>query len=218
MTQITLIRHGQANNSATDEVGYDSLSDLGRQQIRWLGDHMRASGEQFERIYAGALNRHQQSAAEWGAEVSEVTTDARLNEVRYFELSELMHEQFGIPAPEGHEGFVDHLSLTFSAWQEGKIEGASETFHDFQTRVSDVLHEIVARGEKAIVFTSGGLIGMATRVAMGLEMGPFTRAILPIMNSSVHKFEPHPAGIMITQFNAVPHLEHPDRHYAQTHI
>jgi broad specificity phosphatase PhoE len=218
MPQITLIRHGQANNSSTDEAGYDRLSDLGRQQIRWLGEHMRASGERFGRIYAGALTRHQQSAAEWGAAPGEVQTDERLNEVRYFELSELMHEQFGIPAPTSHEGFVDHLSLTFSAWQEGKIEGASETFHAFQSRVSDVLYEIAGRGEDAIVFTSGGLIGMATRVAMGLELGPFTRAILPIMNSSVHRFEPHPAGLMLTQFNAVPHLEHPERRHAQTHI
>jgi broad specificity phosphatase PhoE len=218
MTQITLIRHGQANNAATDEIGYDSLSDLGRQQIRWLGDYMRSSGERFERIYAGDLNRHQQSAAEWGAEAGDVETDPRLNEVRYFELSELMHQQFGIPHPDGPEAFVDHLPLTFSAWQEGKIEGASESFHDFQTRVSDVLHEVAGRGERAIVFTSGGLIGMATRVAMGLELGAFTRAILPIMNSSVHRFAPHPAGLMMTQFNAVPHLDHPDRHHAQTTI
>ncbi len=218
MTEITLIRHGQANNTATDEEGYDSLSDLGRQQIRWLGEHMRANGEGFQRIYAGSLNRHQQSAAEWGAATSEVETDPRLNELRYFELSEQMHEQFGLPAPTSPEGFLDHLALTFAAWQEGKIEGASESFHEFQSRVSDALHEIVARGEKAIVFTSGGLIGMATRVAMGLELGPFTRAILPIMNSSVHRFAPHPAGLLMTQFNAVPHLEHPDRRHAQTTI
>ncbi len=218
MTEITLIRHGQANNTATDELGYDSLSDLGRQQIRWLGDHMRSSGERFDRIYAGSLTRHQQSAAEWGAEAGAVETDPRLNELRYFELSEQMHEQFGLPAPTSQEGFLEHLAQTFAAWQADKIEGASESFHDFQTRVSDVLHEIAGRGERAIVFTSGGLIGMATRVAMGLELGAFTRAILPIMNSSVHRFAPHSAGLMMTQFNAVPHLEHPDRHHAQTTI
>ncbi len=40
MSKITLIRHGQANNTATDEAGYDRLSDLGRQQARWLGEYM----------------------------------------------------------------------------------------------------------------------------------------------------------------------------------
>lgn len=216
MPQITLIRHGQANNSATDEGGYDKLSDLGRQQIRWLGAHMRANGEAYGHVYAGSLTRHQQSAQEWGAQ--EIVTDPRLNEVRYFELSALMHAQYGIPIPRGHEAFIDHLPLTFSAWQEGKIEGAPESFHDFQSRVSDVLDDIAAKGEAAIVFTSGGFIGMATRVAMGLEMGPFTRAILPILNASVHRFSSHPAGLALTQFNAVPHLEHPERMHAQTNF
>jgi broad specificity phosphatase PhoE len=216
MPQITLIRHGQANNAANDEAGYDRLSELGRQQIRWLGDHMRNNGESFARVYAGTLTRHQQSAEAWGAR--DVTVDARLNEVRYFELSALMHAQFGIPFPRGHDAFIDHLPLTFSAWQEGKIEGAPESFHDFQNRVAAVLDDIAAQGEDAIVFTSGGFIGMATRVAMGLEIGPFTRAILPIMNSSVHRFTDHPAGITLTQFNAIPHLERPDRRHAQTHF
>lgn len=216
MSLITLIRHGQANNSATDEAGYDRLSELGRQQIRWLGAHMRANGETFERIMAGSLTRHLESAEEWGA--ADVEVDPRLNEVPYFALSERMHAQFGIAFPRTHDAFIDHLPLTFSAWQEGKIEDAPETFHHFQTRVGAALDDIAEAGRKTIVFTSGGLIGMATRVAMGLELGAFTRTILPIMNSSVHRFDNHPAGLSLTQFNAVAHLEHPDRLHAQTYF
>jgi len=136
MTTITLIRHGQANSMATDEAGYDRLSDLGRQQARWLGEHMRDTGQRYAKVYTGTLTRHQQSAEEWGAEA--FTADARLDEVRYFDLSERMHAQFGIPHPRSHGDFVDHLPLTFAAWQEGKIEGAPESFHDFQTRTSHV--------------------------------------------------------------------------------
>ena len=36
MSTITLIRHGQANTAAQDEVSYDRLSDLGTQQAAWL--------------------------------------------------------------------------------------------------------------------------------------------------------------------------------------
>ncbi|WP_421701936.1 histidine phosphatase family protein [Aliiroseovarius sp.] len=216
MTTLTLIRHGQANNTATTEDGYDRLSDLGRQQARWLGEHMRATGAEFDKVFTGSLIRHQQTAEEWGAEA--FTVDERLNEVRYFDLSERMHAQFGIAVPRTHEEFVDHLPLTFSAWQEGKIDGVSETFHDFQTRVSDVIHDLAGAGDNVIAFTSGGFIGMATRVVMGLDIGPFTRAILPIMNSSVHKMRLMPAGLTLTQFNAVPHLENPARHDAQTHF
>ncbi len=216
MTTITLIRHGQANNTATDEADYDRLSDLGRQQSRWLGEYMRDTGQRYTKIYTGTLTRHQQTAQEWGAD--KFTADARLDEVRYFDLSERMHAQFGIPHPRTHEDFVDHLPLTFSAWQEGTIEDPPETFHDFQTRVGEVIHDIAERGEDAIIFTSGGFIGMATRVVMGLEIGAFTRTILPIMNSSVHRLRLTPAGLSLIQFNAVPHLEMPDRHHAQTHF
>lgn len=216
MTTITLIRHGQANNTATDEAGYDRLSELGRQQARWLGDYMRETGQRYETVYTGTLTRHQQTAQEWGA--NSFTADARLDEVRYFDLSERMHAQFGIAHPRTHDDFIDHLPLTFSAWQEGKIEDPPETFQDFQARVSDVIHDIAERREDAIIFTSGGFIGMATRVVMGLEIAPFTRAILPIMNSSVHRLRLTPAGLTLTQFNAVPHLEPTDRHHAQTHF
>ena len=55
MSHITLIRHGQANSQAKDEISYDQLSDLGRQQARWLGDHLRGTGDVFARAYSGHL-------------------------------------------------------------------------------------------------------------------------------------------------------------------
>lgn len=216
MSEITLIRHGQANSEATDEAGYDRLSPLGRQQARWLGEHMRETGQHFARVYAGTLNRHLQTAEEWGAPAPII--DPRLDEVRYFDLSQRMHEQFGIAHPRGHAEFVEHLPLTFAAWQEGRIKDAPESFHDFQSRVSAAIEDIAATGEPSIVFTSGGVIGMATRVAMSLELASFSRLLLAIMNTSVHRLRPIGPGLTLTQFNAVPHLEVPARRHAQTHV
>ena len=102
--------------------------------------------------------------------------------------------------------------------QDGQIEGASESFHDFQARVDDVLHEIAAGKGRALVVTSGGLIAMAIRVAMGLELGAFARLALTIMNTSVHQLHPVGAGLTLTQFNGVPHLARRDRQHAQTFI
>jgi len=219
MSQITLIRHGQANSAAQDEAGYDSLSPLGHQQAAWLGDYWRSTGERFDRGYTGALVRHGETpqsmeAGHWGDPV----VDPRLNEVEYFDLSSRMHTQFGIPMPTDRDGFIDHLPLVFTAWQEGKIEGASESFHAFQTRVDDALHEIAAGEGRALVVTSGGLIAMAIRVAMGLELGAFARLALTIMNTSVHQLHPVGSGLTLTQFNAVPHLAPPERQHAQTYI
>jgi broad specificity phosphatase PhoE len=219
MSQITLIRHGQANSGAQDEAGYDALSPLGHQQAAWLGSYWQDIGERFDRVYAGALTRHGETAqAMNAARHGEPVVDPRLNEVEYFDLSNRMHEQFAIPVPKDRDGFIDHLPLVFTAWQDGRIEGASESFHDFQSRVDDVLHEIAAGKGRALVVTSGGLIAMGVRVAMGLELGAFARLALAIMNTSVHQLHPVGSGLTLTQFNAVPHLAARDRQHAQTYI
>ena len=219
MSNITLIRHGQANSGAQDEKGYDALSPLGHQQAAWLGAYWQATGQRFDRVYAGALTRHRETAQAMGAaRWGEVEVDPRLNEVEYFDLSNRMHQQFGIPVPRDRDGFIEHLPLVFSAWQDGKIEGASESFHAFQARVDEVLNEIAAGDGRALVVTSGGLIAMAIRVSMGLELGAFARLALTIMNTSVHGLHPVGAGLTLTQFNAVPHLADPARQHAQTFI
>lgn len=219
MSQITLIRHGQANSTARDEASYDSLSDLGSEQARWLGAHFRDVGEEFDRVYTGSLTRHVQTAealeaAGWATPV----VDERLNEVRYFDLSTLMHEQYGLAPPQSQEEFIDHMPLVFQAWQDGRIANAPESFQDFQSRVDEALQDIAAGEGRALVVTSGGLIGMAVRVAMGLELGAFARLILTIMNTSVHRMNPVGSVLTLTQFNAVPHLDRHDRRFAQTYV
>lgn len=219
MPKVTLIRHGQAQTGATDEAAYDSLSDLGHQQARWLGQHFRETGEIFDRVYAGTLVRHQETASGIAAHPQGgLVTDARLNEVAYFDLSNKMHQQFGLALPTCRDEFLTHLPLVFTAWQDGKIDGIDESFHDFQSRVDAVLHEIAQGHGKALVVTSGGLIGMVMRVAMGLELGSFARLCLAVMNTSVHRLDQIGAGLSLTQFNAVPHLETQDRQAAKTYI
>jgi len=219
MSQITLVRHGQANSAATDEAGYDALSGLGGRQAAWLGDYWARIDERFDRVFTGTLNRHRETAAAMDAQRwAEPVVDARLNEVEYFDLSNRMHAQFGIPLPTCREEFIEHMPLVFTAWQDGKIDGASESFHDFQGRVDEALTEIANAEGRALVVTSGGLIAMAIRVSMGLELGAFARLALTIMNTSVHQLHPVGAGLTLAQFNAVPHLADPDRQHAQTYI
>lgn len=219
MSKITLIRHGQAQTGATDETAYDSLSDLGHVQAKWLGQHFREVEEGFDRVYAGTLIRHQETAAGMAMhQAGELITDARLNEVAYFDLSNKMHEQFGLAHATCRDEFLVHLPLVFTAWQDGRIEGAEESFHDFQARVDEVLHEIAAGEGRALVVTSGGLIGMVMRVALGLELGSFARICLAIKNTSIHRLDQIGAGLTLTQFNSIPHLEASARQDAQTYI
>ncbi|WP_170603104.1 histidine phosphatase family protein [Ruegeria arenilitoris] len=216
MSYITLVRHGQANTTARDESSYDRLSDLGHQQSRWLGGHLRDTHAHYPRVFCGTLNRHTETASSMG--LPSPILDKRLNEIEYFTLAQLFHEQHGVPIPTDREGFVEHLPQTFGAWANGDIANAPETFDQFETRVSDALREIGTEGGPAIVVTSGGLISMAVRQAMGLDIPSMARVALAIMNTSLHRLHPIGAQLSPVLFNAVPHLEAPDRHFAQTHL
>lgn len=216
MSHITLIRHGQANTSARDEASYDRLSDLGHQQAAWLGDHLRSSGNHHPRVYCGTLTRHIETAASMG--YADAVQDARLNEMEYFTLAEAMRDQHGLPIPEEREGFVEHLPRVFTAWAAGEISEPYESWLDFETRTRQALEDIAAGEGPALVVTSGGLISMAMRQAMGLDTTGMARIALAVMNTSMHRLFPIGGHWSPVLFNAVPHLEAPDRHFAQTHL
>ena len=87
-----------------------------------------------------------------------------------------------------------------------------------ETRTQAALTEIAAGDGPALVVTSGGLISMAMRQAMALDINGMSRMALAIMNTSMHRLFPIGGHWSPVLFNAVPHLETPDRHYAQTHL
>ena len=59
---------------------------------------------------------------------------------------------------------------------------------------------------------------MALRQAMGLDTAGMARIALAVMNTSMHRLFPIGGHWSPVLFNAVPHLEAPDRHFAQTHL
>lgn len=217
MSHITLIRHGQANTGARDEISYDKLSPLGHQQAAWLGDHLRDSASHHPRVYCGTLTRHIETVQSMGLG-DNVHRDARLNELEYFTLAQLLKEQKGVEIPTEREGFVHHLPTVFTAWQQGEIDNPPESFATFETRVNQALAEIAKGPGPALVITSGGLISMVMRQVLDLSIPAMARMALAVMNTSMHRLFPIGDQLSPVLFNAVPHLEAPDRHYAQTHL
>ena len=219
MSQITLVRHGQAQSGARDEHGYDKLSPLGHQQAAWLGEHLTETREQISRVYCGTLIRHLETAAAMGAgQYAEIVQDPRLNEMEFFTLAQLYGTQHGAALPDSREGFVSYMPRLLAAWEADEIDSPPETFADFTARVTDAITEIAGGRGPALVVTSGGLIGMVLRQTMGLGTPAFARAYIAIMNTSVHRLHRLGSDMALTQFNAVPHLDRPDRQYAQTHL
>lgn len=217
MSHITLVRHGQANTEARDEDSYDNLSDLGRTQAAWLGEHLRETQSLHVRLYCGTLRRHIQTAQamETGLDLIE---DARLNEMPYFDLAAEMEARHGIAVPEEREEFAIHMPRVFAAWRAGDLPDAPESFANFESRVGWALADIARGDGPALVVTSGGLIAMAMRNALGLDTNSMARMALAIMNSSMHRLFPMAGQLSPVLFNAVPHLDRPDRQFALTHL
>ena len=219
MFQLTLVRHGQANSDARDEDSYDQLSALGHQQARWLGAHFTAKNVDFDRVYCGTLRRHIETARGIvPTRESGFIQDPRLNELEYFTLAQMLYEQQGIAVPKDRDGFCEHLPMLFTAWANNDIAHPPESFHNFESRISAVLDDIAATECPALVVTSGGVIGMMMRLTMGLDLTHMSRACLSIMNASVHLWQPLGPNLTLTQFNAVPHLDHSDRADAKTYL
>ena len=216
MSQVILLRHGQANSEARDESGYDKLSALGHQQARWLGEHFATSGEIFARVYRGSLRRHAETARSMGFEAAQ--EDARLDEMAFFQLALLLQQQHGIGFPKEREAFAAHLPVLLEHWRRDEIADAPETFAQFETPVRDALSDIAAGDGRALVVTSGGLIAMAIRHVLGLDVPAMAQLCLSVENSSLHRLQAMPGGLTLVQFNALPHLEHPHRQHARSHL
>ncbi|MEL7099459.1 MAG: histidine phosphatase family protein [Pseudomonadota bacterium] len=217
MSHITLIRHGQANSGAQDEESYDRLSELGHQQAAWLGAHLKDTRNHHARLYTGTLRRHIETAAAMDTGLEPIR-DARLNELEYFTLATALRDEQGVPIPTEQQEFTQHLPRVFNAWRAGEIKGAPETFEAFEARISAALADICAGSGPALVVTSGGLIANVMRQHLRLDVDGMAALALAIMNTSLHRLFPVGGTWSPVMFNAVPHLEAPDRHHAQTHV
>jgi broad specificity phosphatase PhoE len=217
MSTITLIRHGQANSTAKDEVSYDQLSALGHQQAGWLGEHLRDTAAHHTRLYSGTLRRHLETSDGMNTGLA-ATRDARLNELEYFTLGHLLAEQHNIPFPIEQSEFIAHLPAVFQHWKDDKLEGAPETYAQFQSRIRDVMDEIAAGSGPALVITSGGLIAHLIAQQMDLSVAATARTAIAIFHTSLHQFHPIGGHLSPVLFNATPHLDTVARQISKTNI
>ncbi len=215
MTDLTLIRHGQAQTGATDEASYDSLSDLGHQQARWLGEHIRDS-HGYERVISGAMNRQIQTAQSVGLEVPH-SIDPRLNEMDYFGLADSLTQTRGIPFPTTEAEFIAHLPLVLAAWRSGDIVDGLESYDDFTARIQAAVTDAAALGPRTLVVTSTGVISTLASLALDLDVPGKSKLFMSVAHTSLHRFALRGDGLHLTQFAATPHLDHTDRQHARTY-
>lgn len=214
MTQITLVRHGQANSHADNAADYDRLSPLGEQQARWLGLHMADHAERFDHVITGDMARQKGTARAMGH--TRFDTDPRLDEFDYFALAQAGEAEHGLAFDNSPDTFARTAPQLMALWEAGRIEGAGESFANFASRVTDALQDAQARGGRVLVVTSGGVVSMALRHVLGLDAGGLTKILLQIRNASVHRLQHLHGGFYLEAFNHTPHLDAPDRAHAKT--
>lgn len=216
MSEIILVRHGQANTGAQDEESYDKLSALGHQQADWLGAYFRDHNMEFDRRVTGSLTRHVETHESMGFAKTDV--DSRLNEMAYFPLAEAMERHSGLPVPHEPEDFADHIPQTMAAWRENHLHEAPESWDGFHGRVAASLDELTHKDHRVLVVTSGGVISSVIMRILGLEISAMCSMLLQIRNSSIHTIRKYRGGLHLHGFNATPHLAHPDRAHALTFV
>jgi broad specificity phosphatase PhoE len=177
---------------------------------------MRATNPHFDRVITGTLARQRGTAEAMGYAVADV--DPRLDELSYFALTHAVEAQHGIRAPQDATQFARYLPQVIDHWARGTLDGLPESYDGFSARVAGLIDELSGSGGRVLVVTSGGVIGMVMRHALGLDIGGMSKLMLQVMNSSLHRVHHVHDMLMLGAFNATPHLDAPDRAHARTFI
>ncbi|GAB4351204.1 MAG: histidine phosphatase family protein [Gammaproteobacteria bacterium] len=222
MAELYLVRHGQASFG---EGEYDALSELGRQQSRWLGEYFAERHIGFDRLFTGTLRRQQETARSIAEGMGlELTLEEHpgLDEYEFGALLEALLSTSGTDQPDllysDQKTFYRTLKKALIAWQAGELPGPlPESWHEYARRVGEALRAIQAtatKGGRVLVVSSGGPISW---MVAKIVQAPERQAIefnLQLYNTGVSRFFFNAERMVISGFNAIPHLDSPGRLHA----
>jgi len=231
MSRLFVVRHAQASFL---EPNYDKLSSLGETQARLLGEYWAGHGETFDRACTGPRVRQKETARFVGEaykkaklnfpdlvempEFDEYQGEAVLKEslpqllktdgtIR--ELYQAFQESRDDQARR--KSFQKLFELIVCRWVDGEILLQDvEPWDDFRVRVNRGLTTFLnggGRGERAVVFSSGGPIGLAVQRALDLSPQNTLRVSWMAQNCSFSEFLYSRDRFTLTTFNSFPHLD-----------
>ncbi|HLN76231.1 MAG TPA: histidine phosphatase family protein [Nocardioidaceae bacterium] len=211
MSQILLVRHGQASWGSDD---YDVLSPLGEKQSRVLGEALAARGVRPDLVLRGAMRRHRQTAEQaaagggWDAVVVE---DDGWNEFDHVQMLSMHPSRYGEGEEMSRAEFQKWFEEATLRWTGGAYdEDYDESFSAFGERVDAALRRTVERlepNQTAVVFTSGGPISWVATSLLGGSADIWTQLNPVTVNSSVTKVVVGRRGATMVSFNDHSHLE-----------
>jgi broad specificity phosphatase PhoE len=233
MSQLTLIRHGQAAAFTNDS---DRLTELGRKQARKLGEYMLARGVRFDEVHSGTLRRQVETeqivgevlraggvawpearrAPGWN-EYDAGAINGRLGPLlaeRDPTYRQLVTDfQTRAQARDRNRYFQRMFEALMDCWVQGALEDeAVESFRAFHRRIATARSEILeAEGSRKVaVFTSGGPIGVCVQLALEAPEAMALRLNWRVKNGSLTDFTfSGSARLSLDSFNDIAHLDDP---------
>jgi broad specificity phosphatase PhoE len=233
LSVVYLIRHAQAGPRSN----YDTLSELGQQQARLLGNHLASRLASLSAVVTGNLERHKRTAELVTREIcrhGEVvppTVDCRWNE---FILADL-YQHYGPLMANDHPDYAnDRLAMEreleqdphntrgatgrcdaamVRAWIENRYpECPVQTWANFRQTVQSGLAALAHFGtrERLAVFTSAGPVGVVAAAALGLADDRIPGLLGAQYNCSFSTFRITGTTISMLSFNEIAYLAEPD--------
>lgn len=231
MGRLFLVRHAQASFLSQD---YDQLSARGETQARLLGSYWARRKVIFDCVCAGPCVRHRQTA-ELVAEAyrkagRDFPSSLVLDEFDEFQgdavLSKSLPELLGNNdrIRELHSALEDStdeaskranfqrlFQAVISLWVHGgmALQGV-ESWQDFCARVNRGLSAFLGKakkGERGVIFTSGGPVSVAVQRALHLSAQHTLEIAWMPRNCSLTEFLFSGDRFTLSAFNSFPHLE-----------
>lgn len=233
MSLLTLVRHAQASFHASD---YDELSALGRKQAQLLGEFLVRRRIEFDEVYCGPRLRQRDTAEIVGSVCTQAgrawPDPVILAELDEYDLGGLLHtlapelsrrdaafaelqacyrrDENGPDRARSFWRMFEALTMHW-ATTPGSVAGV-EGFPAFRDRVARGLRRVMdgqGSGRRVALFTSGGVIGTAVRLALGAPDRAALEVNWRVRNSSLTEFAFTTDRFSLDSFNALPHLEDP---------
>ncbi|TNC21159.1 histidine phosphatase family protein [Amycolatopsis alkalitolerans] len=210
MGAIYLIRHGQANFGEAD---YDRLSALGVEQGAVVGAELLRRDVRFTEARSGSLVRQRKTAEtvlDWLGSKAPAKEDPRWNEYDHVDI--VARHGGGVPQDAtDSRGYQAILDTALGEWI-GAAEDSpcAETWPAFLARVSGALEDLISllgKGESAVVFTSGGVIGTVAGQLLGTPDAGLLRLNRVTVNGGITKLVSGRSGVSLVSFNEHSHFD-----------
>jgi broad specificity phosphatase PhoE len=233
MSVLTLVRHAQASFHADN---YDELSTLGQKQARRLGEFWASRRIDIDEVYCGPRVRQRHTAeiagtayaqagrawpepvviAEFdeydlGGLIKELAPELSRQDAAFADL--LASYRRDVNGPDRARSFWKMFQPLTTHWATTPHSVAGvESFPAFRDRVESGLRRVMEgqrSGRRVALFTSGGVIGTAVRLALAAPDRMAPEVNWRVRNCSLTEFVFTKDRFTLDSFNALPHLEDP---------